>query len=92
MDEVDHRDTYVSRWSALKNLVTSETADVQPFVLVQINFVVRRRHCELVITRCMPSGLSKARSGGHVVVHKPVRNWQESIFSSTIRFTFHFGV
>ena len=29
---------YVSRWSALKNLVTSETADVQPFVLVQINF------------------------------------------------------
>ena len=37
-DEVDHRDTYVSRWSALKNLVTSETADVQPFVLVQINF------------------------------------------------------
>ena len=26
------------------------------------------------------------------MVHKPVRNWQESIFSSTIRFTFHFGV
>ena len=26
------------------------------------------------------------------MVHKPVRNWQESIFCSTIRFTLHFGV
>ena len=41
MDGVDHRDTYVSRRSDLKNLVTSETADVPPFVLVQINFVVQ---------------------------------------------------
>ena len=47
---------------------------------------------ELVITRCIEVGLSKTRSCEHVVVHKPVRNWQESIFSSTIRFTFHFGV
>ena len=39
-----------------ENLMTSETADVQPFVLVQINFVVRRRHCELVITRCIAVG------------------------------------
>ena len=38
---MDHRDTYVSRRSDLKNLVTSETADVPPFVLVKINFVVR---------------------------------------------------
>ena len=38
VDGVDHRDTYVSRCSALKNLVTSETADVPPFVLIQIIF------------------------------------------------------
>ena len=38
MDGVDHRDTYVSRRSALKNPVTSEAADVPPFLLVQINF------------------------------------------------------
>ena len=37
MDGVDHRDT-LSRRSALKNPVTSETADVPPFVLVQIIF------------------------------------------------------
>ena len=30
VDGVDHRDTYASRCSALKNLVTSETADVPP--------------------------------------------------------------
>ena len=36
--EVDHRGTYVGRRSALKNPVTSETADVPPFLLVQINF------------------------------------------------------
>ena len=48
---------------------------------------------ELVITtRCIADCDSKTRSCGHVVVHKPVRNWQESIFSSTIIFTFHFGV
>ena len=48
---------------------------------------------ELVITtRCIADCDSKTRSCGHVVVHKPVRNWQESIFCSTIRFTFHFGV
>ena len=38
VDGVDHRDTYVSRRSALKNPVTSETADVPPFLLVQIIF------------------------------------------------------
>ena len=38
MDGVDNRDTYVSRRSAVKNPVTSETADVPPFLLVQINF------------------------------------------------------
>ena len=37
VDGVDHRDTYVSRRSTLKNPVTSETADVPPFLLVQIN-------------------------------------------------------
>ena len=38
VDGVDHRDMYVGRCSALTNLVTSETADVPPFVLVQFNF------------------------------------------------------
>ena len=40
---MDHRDTYVSPRSALKNPVTSETADVPPFLLVQI--IVSRAGC-----------------------------------------------
>ena len=35
-----HRDTYVSRRSALKNPLTSETADVPQFLLVQNQFLL----------------------------------------------------
>ena len=37
-------------------------------------------------------GAGVLRWVGERAIYKPVRNWQESIFSSTIIFTFHFGV